>query len=651
MHRVLLIVAIFFFSCGDAVHKSTGATTAQTTNNSHQKENEPWKPAGNRIMTKWGEAITPENVWAEYPRPQFSRNRWFNLNGLWDYAIVQKTDPEPNTYQGKILVPFCMESALSGVGKAVNPDNRIWYKRTFSIPSGWEGQKIMLNFGAADYETHVFVNDALVGSHKGGFDSFFFDITAYLKSGENKLVVSVYDPTTWEDIPTGKQRLVNGGIWYSPVSGIWQTVWLEPVSSELSLEELKITPDIDKGEVVVEAHTDLAIFGREYGIKLTVLSKGKEIAAVLSPINYEAVLKIPSQRLWSPDDPFLYDLRVELYKLEIPGKEETVKTKEPAFEDLKTIGQPLDVVNSYFGMRKISLGAGANNQPLMYLNNKPFFQNGTLDQGWWPDGLYTPPSEEAMVFDLHFLKNAGFNMLRKHVKVEPARYYYNADKLGLLIWQDMPSAASTPKGKRTAQFTGRDGTRDIFKKSASAAQFEHEYNNIISMLYNYPSIVCWVTFNEGWGQYETGRLTDYVRGLDKTRLINSVSGWTLLDFGDIYDIHTYEAIPKAPENMTNRAIVIGEYGGIGYAVKGHMWHADRKGWGYETYETPEKLADAYHEKFREIIRQKQEVGISAAIYTQTTDVQGESNGLLTYDRKVIKIPVATLKKIHQPVFD
>ena len=603
-------------------------------------------------MTQWGENLSPSKVWEEYPRPQFSRKRWRNLNGLWDYAIVSKSDPQPNSYQGKVLVPFCLESALSGVGKEVKPEDRIWYKRVFSIPDKWANQKIILNFGAVDYETYVFVNNALVGSHKGGYDSFFFNITDYLKPDENELVVAVYDPTCKEENPVGKQRHAHQGIWYSPVSGIWQTVWLEPVNSELSLEELKITPDIDKGEVAVETHTDYAMPGFEYGVRLTVSSEGNEISSALSPINSKVVLSIPSPHLWSPDEPFLYDLKAELYKLEVPHKEDAKKASndiEPALEERQVTGEPLDTVVSYFGMRKIALGAGKNSQPVMYLNNKPFFQNGILDQGWWPGGLYTPPSEEAVLFDLHFLKDAGFNLIRKHVKVEAARYYYDADRLGLLIWQDMPSAGSRPTGRATAQFAGRNSTRDIYKKAASSAQFEHEYRSIISMLYNHPSIISWVTFNEGWGQYDTERLTDYVRGLDKTRLIDSVSGWVLLDYGDVYDIHTYESSPKTPKSMTNRAIVLGEYGGIGCLVKGHTWQPTVKDQDYKP--TLDRLADRYRERFAEIVRQKQEVGISAAVYTQTSDIQGELNGLLTYDRKLIKIPAKLLKEIHQPVLD
>ena len=613
-------------------------------NASRQTGSEPWKPVGGKIMTQWGESVTPENVWKEYPRPQFIRNNWLNLNGLWDYAIISATVPQPNTFQGKVLVPFCMESALSGVGKLVRPEDKIWYRRTFSIPETWKGQKIVLNFGAVDYETHVFVNNALVGSHKGGYDSFFFDIKDFLKPGENELVVAVSDPTCKGENPAGKQRRKHQGSWYSPVSGIWQTVWLEPVNGELSLEELKITPDIDKGEIAFENHTDYAMSGKDYGVKLTVSSKGKVIASVLSPINFAVAIKIPSQHLWSPDDPFLYDLRAELYKLEMSKAD---ASKEAVFDALKTKGEPLDVVDSYFGMRKIALGAGKNNQPVMYLNNQPLFQNGVLDQGWWPDGFYTPPAEEAILFELNFLKEAGYNMLRKHVKVEPARYYYHADRIGLLIWQDMPSAASRPTAGPTAQFSGRASSNDIFKKASSSAQFEFEYRNIISMLYNHPSIINWVTFNEGWGQYETVRLTDYVRGLDQTRLIDPASGWSRFDCGDVSDIHTYEGVPESPENVSNRAIVLGEYGGIKCTVKGHTWLPTIKDEDYKTI--LDKLEDGYRKKFDEIIRQKNVNGISAAVYTQTSDIQGELNGLFTYDRKVIKIPAKVLKKIHEPV--
>ena len=602
-------------------------------------------------MTKWGEAITPENVLKEYPRPQLARDNWQNLNGLWEYAILPKKDAEPIVYQGEILVPFCMESALSGVGKTVTAGDKIWYKRKFIIPESWSGKKIILNFGAVDYEAFVFVNKSVVGSHKGGYDRFSYDITEYLNTGENELVIAVTDPTNWEDIATGKQRIKNGGIWYMPVSGIWQTVWLEPVSTELSVEELRITPDIDKEEIAIQVFTDIVVFGQDYGVKLTVTSKGKIIISKITDINKEVILKIPSLHLWSPEDPFLYDLKAEVCKLEWPVKDEKDKSKkdDTAPVEPKIVGQPLDVVKSYFGMRKISLGEWKNNQPVIYLNNKQYFQNGVLDQGWWPDGLYTSPSEDAVLFEMNFLKDAGFNMLRKHVKVEPDRYYYNADKLGLLIWQDMPSAASCPKGARTGQFTGRDAKTDLIKKSMAAGQFELEYRNIISMLYNHPGIICWVTFNEGWGQYNTGRLTDFVRGLDKSRLINSVSGWALLDYGDIFDIHTYDEIPAAPQTMPNRAIVVGEYGGIGYYTKDHTWNVNNNGWGYQQYDTQEKLETAYMTKFNEIIRQQKEIGISAAVYTQTSDVQGEVNGLLTYDRKVIKIPAKTLQKIHKPL--
>lgn len=606
------------------------------------------KAAVDTIITKWGEEINPEKVWQEYPRPQLARNEWMNLNGLWDYAILPKTTPAPTTFQGKILVPFCVESALSGVKKAVTPADRIWYKRSFTFPDKWAGQKIVLHFGAIDHEAVVFVNKSIAGSHKGGYTRFSLDITDYLKPGNNELQVAVTDPTNWQDIPTGKQRIRNGGIWYDPVSGIWQTVWLEPVNPNLSIGEIKITPDIDKEEISVQVFTDNVLFGNEYGVRLTVKEKGKEILSTIAALNKNIVLKIPSPRLWSPEDPFLYDLKAEVVKLEWPKADENKSRTKGTVQAKPNIdGQPLDMVNSYFGMRKISLARGKGNQTIIHLNNKKYFQNGVLDQGWWPDGLYTPPSEEAMVFDLHFLKDAGFNMLRKHVKVECDRYYYNADKLGLLIWQDMPSATPQFKGQRTGQLTGQSDTIDLVKKSDVAADFELEFRNIISQLYSHPSVVCWVIFNEGWGQYETGRLTDYVRGVDKSRLVNSVSGWMLLDYGDIYDIHSYDSIPLAPVNQPNRAIAVGEYGGIAYAVQGHTWNKNAGGWGYQQYDSAEKLKNAYRVKFNEIARQHKELGLSAAVYTQTTDVRGEVNGLLTYDRKVIKIPVKELRQIHR----
>jgi hypothetical protein len=611
-----------------------------------------WKPVGDRILTRWGAAVSPTNVWPEYPRPDFRRDRWLNLNGLWDYALLPLQAPQPQTYQGEVLVPFCMESALSGVGTKVTPDQRIWYRRTFAVPDAWADEKVLLHFGGVDYETHLFVNGALVGSHTGGHDRFFFDITDYLQPGENELVVAVYDPTCQGENPAGKQRHAHQGIWYSPVSGIWQTVWLEPVSAELSLEELRVTPDIDRETLAIETHTDVALPGNMYGVRLSVAAQGRKVASTLAPINDEVVLSIPSPRLWSPHDPFLYTLTLELYRLE-PAEPSANATSEgparPLFAERRTVGQPLDSVTSYVGMRKIALGPGHDGQPVMMLNNKPLFQNGVLDQGWWPGGLYTPPSEAALEFEMQYLKDAGFNLIRKHVKVEPACYYYLADKLGLLIWQDMPSTGSRPTGGPTAQFAGRNSTRDIRKKGTSAAQFEYEYRRILSMLYNHPSIVSWVTFNEGWGQYDTGRLTDYVRGLDNTRLVNSVSGWVLLDYGDVYDIHTYEEIPRTPERMSDRAIVLGEYGGMKCLVNGHTWRpmvSDGPAQG-----ALDQLAERYRRKFAEVVRQHREVGLSAAVYTQTSDIQGELNGLLTYDRKVIKIPAEVLREIHQPVLD
>jgi len=523
----------------------------------------------------------------------------------------------------------------------------------------------MLNFGAVDYEATVWINQALVGSHRGGFDSFSLDITDYLRNGENEITVSAWDPTNSAEIPTGKQRLTPQGIWYTPVSGIWQTVWLEPVNSDISIAELRITPDIDRDLVSVETYTDRIAAGDKYAVKLTVSRAGREIGSVMSRINRRAWITIDTPELWSPDNPCLYDLEASLYEIEDPfaaprraAGEDNFRlirlgnSEAEAYEKAVPIGAPLDVVKSYFGMRKISLGPGKREgQPVMTLNGRPLFQNGTLDQGWWPDGLHTPPSDEAMVFELQYLKDAGFNMLRKHIKIEPARYYYHCDRLGIMVWQDMPSAVSHPEGGPSDQYVSSRSHDEMLKKPLSAEQYEHEMRSMINRLYNHPSIVMWVVFNEGWGQFDTCRLTSWVKDLDPSRLVNSSSGWVLMDCGDVYDIHTYDTVPNVPANRDRQAIVVGEYGGIGYAVADHLWNPEMRNWGYQKYNSEEELLSAYRVKFNEIIRQVKDVGISGAIYTQTSDVEGEVNGLLTYDRKVRKIPSAKLREIHQGAFE
>ena len=590
-----------------------------------------WKPGNAGLMTRWGKSVTPEAVWAEYPRPQLVRSQWMNLNGLWDYVLLPKTAAMPSEYSKKILVPFCVESALSGVGEKVTPDDRIWYRRTFRTPESWSGNRVMLNFEAVDWETAVWLNGAYLGSHRGGYDRFSFDITSYLSgTSSQELVVSVWDPTNFESQARGKQQMPPEGIWYTPVSGIWQTVWLEPVPQTAALRELKITTDIDKNSVTIIPITFDPDY-KKFTVKISILQNQNLVAQGETAADKGVTIEIDKPQLWSPDSPFLYDL-----KLELTGPSQEV----------------IEQITSYLGMRKISLGQGNFGKEL-FLNNKPLFHYGTLDQGWWPDGLHTPPSDEAMKYDLDITKQMGFNMIRKHIKVEPARWYYWCDKLGIMVWQDMPSGMvvlSDPDGKKLhhVQHVSQDAP-DLNQRTEHTAQFEYELKRMIDQHFNTPSIVIWVPFNEGWGQYDTCRIAAWIKGYDPTRLVNAVSGWALRPCGDIYDIHTYQKDLTKPEIQKDRATVIGEYGGIGYPIEGHLWNPKMRNWGYQTYHSAQELLDNYIYKFNQIEEMKK-LGVSAAVYTQTTDVEGEVNGLMTYDRKVIKIPAEKLKKIHEVLY-
>lgn len=593
-----------------------------------------WKPKENSLTTEWGEAVTPDNVWQEYPRPQFERSGWLNLNGLWEYSILKKNQPQPKEFKGDILVPFCVESSLSGVKGEVMPDDRIWYRREFEVPRDWKGKSVLLNFEAVDYESTVWVNGMLVGSHKGGFDRFTFDITVYLKeSGKQEVVVSVDDPSSFGTQPRGKQQIPAQGIWYTPVSGIWQTVWLEAVSEDSWLKEVKLIPDIDQESITVIPFSNKPLLP-EYQVKVKILDDKEVIAEGQVTPNYKISLDVKNPKLWSPDNPRLYDVQLVL--------------TDPS-------GKVLDEVSSYFGMRKISVGIHKGNQYL-FLNNEPLFHYGTLDQGWWPDGLHTPPSDEAMKYDIEITKEMGFNMIRKHIKVEPDRWYYHCDKLGILVWQDMPAAmAVLPKGglqkPHHLQHVWRRTPEELNFPSDDAAQYEWEMSRMINLHYNSPAIVMWVPFNEGMGQYSTCRIADMVKQLDPTRLVNAVSGWKLYPCGDVLDIHTYDETLTLPPAPIDRASVIGEFGGIGYPVKNHLWNPERKNWGYQTYQSEEELIQAYRHKFDQIVEMQKAMGLSAAVYTQITDVEIEVNGLITYDRKVIKIPVETLSEIHSKLFE
>lgn len=576
-----------------------------------------WKPAGDRIKTTWGEQLDPKNVLPEYPRPIMERNDWKNLNGLWNYAITKKGAPAPNAYQGEILVPFAVESSLSGVGKSINENQELWYQRSFDVPSNWRGKQVLLHFGAVDWKAEVWVNDVKVGEHTGGFTPFYFDVTSLLNKGSNQLVVKVWDPSDRGEQPRGKQRQDAKGIWYTPVSGIWQTVWLEPVA-EQHIASLKTTPDIDKNTVKVEVASTAAATDK-VEVKIfdgkTLVAKGAALSGV--PIE----LSMPANaKLWSPESPFLYDMEVTLYKN----------------------GKTVDQIKSYTALRKYSIRRGQNGITRMQLNNKDYFQFGPLDQGWWPDGLYTAPTDEALLYDLKKTKDFGYNMVRKHVKVEPARWYTHCDQLGLIVWQDMPNGGRSPEWQARNYFNGTE----LNRTAASEATYRKEWKEIIDYLYSYPSIAVWVPFNEAWGQFKTPEITAWTKEYDPSRLVNPASGGNHYTCGDILDLHHYPG-PNLFLYDPKRATVLGEYGGIGLLLKEHSWLSERN-WGYVKFNTPDEVTNEYVKYANHLLELIQK-GFSAAVYTQTTDVEGEINGLITYDRKVIKINEAKIREINQKV--
>lgn len=600
-----------------------------------------WKPVEGKIMSQWAKTVNPDNVWQEYPRPQFERTEWKNLNGLWDYAILKTNQIQPKRYQGKILVPFSFESALSGVGKKIKPEDKMWYRKNFELPKNWSGKDVVIHFEAVDYKSAIWVNDIFVGSHKGGFDRFSFNITPYLKpNGIQKIVLAVEDATNFSSQPRGKQQINPSGIYYTPVSGIWQTVWLEALSPEAYLQEVKTTTNIDENTVTLIPMTNQNLVPG-YTVRTNVFFKGEKVASGETKPNIPINLKIETPQLWSPDHPHLYDVKMSL---------------------VNPSGTVIDQVDSYFGMRKISLG-DHKGVKYLFLNNQPLFHYGPLDQGWWPDGLLTPPSDQAMKYDIEMTKAMGFNMIRKHVKIEPDRWYYHCDKLGIMVWQDMPSynrlalktAQEMKKTKRKDRIYNaleriHQEDADLNRSSKDATQFEFELRRMVDIHYNAPSIVMWVPFNEGWGQYDTCRIADFIKNLDPSRLVNPTSGWTLRPCGDIYDIHTYHVDLTVPPTALDRATVVGEFGGIGYPVEKNLWNPEMRNWGYQTYYSPEELLKNYIYKFDQIVEMKEKNGLSAAVYTQTTDVEGEINGLMTYDRKVTKIPATTIKELHDKLY-
>jgi beta-galactosidase/beta-glucuronidase len=577
-----------------------------------------WQPAGDKIKTRWASQIDVNNVLPEYPRPIMERAEWQNLNGLWNYAILPIGKQTPSTFDGKILVPFAIESSLSGVQKKVGRENELWYQREFTIPSKWKNNQILLHFGAVDWKADVWVNDIKVGRHTGGYTPFSFDITSALKSGSNTLVVKVWDPTNDGYQPRGKQVNRPEGIWYTSVTGIWQTVWLEPVP-EKYITNVKITPDIDKNILTVEASVNEVSALDKIEVKVM---DGSQVIASGRSINHLPVeITMPEQvKLWSPDNPFLYDLEITLW----------------------SDNKPQDKVNSYAAMRKYSIKRDNKGIVRLQLNNKDLFQFGPLDQGWWPDGLYTAPTDDALKFDIQKTKDLGFNMIRKHVKVEPARWYMHCDRLGMIVWQDMPSGDRGPQWQPRQYFNGVEWLRS----PESEANYRKEWKEIIDFLYSYPCVGVWVPFNEAWGQFKTKEIAEWTKQYDPSRLVNPASGGNHYPVGDMLDLHNYPH-PELYLYDGQRPTVLGEYGGIGWAVKGHLWEPDRN-WGYVQFNSSKEVTDQYVE-YAEQLKTLIKHGFSAAVYTQTTDVEVEVNGLMTYDREMIKMDEQRIKQVNSEI--
>lgn len=594
-----------------------------------------WKPQPAPLMTKWAADVKPEVPLPEYPRPQLVREHWMNLNGLWDYAIrpaAEKTAPEK--WDGQILVPFPVESSLSGVMQEVGPEQALWYRRSLTIPRDkfWTGKNILLNFGAVDWETTVWVNGIKVGEHRGGYDPFTFNVTTELaarKTTTDEIILRVWDGSDAGYQARGKQVRKPGGIFYTPTTGIWQTVWLEPVGNTYVTSISAHAKDLQTGQAAIEVnlqHRNRPAFVTE---TLTAIDDGKR--RQLGDRNIKQDSTPPNSMFgtrsthfvsdgfdkpWTPETPTLY------------GLEYTVVEN----------GEVVDRVTSYLAQRTISLGKDEKGINRLMLNGKFVFQYGPLDQGFWPDGLYTAPTDDALKFDIEITKNYGFNMIRKHVKVEPARWYYWCDKLGMLVWQDMPS------GDRFISPTDPD----IQRSPESIAQFELEWKSIMDALRSFPCIVMWVPFNEGWGQFDTARIVQLTRQHDSTRLVNNASGWTDRNVGDVHDIHVYPG-PSSPQPTNIRAAVLGEFGGLGLPMEGHTWQG-KENWGYRSFTDQPSLTAAYLDLVEHLRPLIGSPGLSAAVYTQTTDVETEVNGLMTYDRKVMKIPVDVAARAHKSLY-
>ncbi len=580
-----------------------------------QQSDTAWQPAAGPLFTRWSKTIDPAHVHAEYPRPQLQRAQWQNLNGLWQYAITPRDEARPQDYSGKILVPFPIESALSGVGGKVGAEYELWYRRSFKLqrPAA-AGARLWLHFGAVDWRTTVWVNEVEVGRHEGGYDPFSFDITEALRAGEEQVLeVRVWDPTDTSFQPRGKQVVDPRGIWYTSVTGIWQTVWLEWVP-EQAIAGLRLQTRIAEPRIDVQLETVNSTPADQAWVE--VLDGERVVGRAAGSAAETLTIDVPGAKLWSPDSPHLYTLRIGLKSAD---------------------GRSEDQVTSYAGIREIALKPDDAGRLRLALNGEPLFQFGPLDQGWWPDGLYTAPSDEALRYDLEVTKKLGFNMVRKHVKVEPARWYYHCDRLGLLVWQDMPN------GDRHI----RPEDPDIVRSAESEEVFRQEWAAIMEALVNHPCIVVWVPFNEGWGQFKTNEILAWTKDRDPTRLVDGPSGWSDRGEGDMNDMHRYPG-PGMPPVEEKRAVVLGEFGGLGLPVADHLWW-DKRNWGYRTYTTREELQVNYEGLIRRL-KPLIARGLAAAVYTQTTDVEGEVNGLLTYDRDLLKLDAGRIAELHAELY-
>ncbi|MFK0191592.1 AbfB domain-containing protein [Kitasatospora sp. NPDC090308] len=568
-----------------------------------------WTPKSPPMTTPWTGQVSVDHPLPEYPRPQLTRPDWLNLNGIWDFAVTPAGAGQPATFGEQIRVPFVAESALSGIQRQITQNDRLWYKRTFTVPAGWSGRRVLLNFGASDWQTTVRVNGTQVGAvHSGGYDAFGYDITPYLNGGTNTVVVSVWDPTQTGGGAVGKQRNTNGvlphsggGIFYTAASGIWQTVWLEPVAAA-HLSRLDLVPDPAAGTVRATALADGAT---GQSVRVTVSTGGTVVGTATGQAGAPITVPVPGAHLWTPEDPFLYDVRA----------------------DLLSGTTTVDSVGSYTGIRSIAV-ATVNGVQRPVLNGKFVFQTGTLDQGYWPDGIYTAPTDDALKSDLQAHKDLGFNLVRKHIKVEPQRWFYWADRLGLLVWQDMPAMDT-----RTPD-------------AAARTQWEAEYHRIIDQHRSSPALIQWVDENEGWGQYDQARIAADVKAYDPSRLVDNMSGVNCCGAvdggnGDVVDNHVYVG-PGATTPTATRAAVLGEYGGLGLRVAGHEWYPGG-GFSYEDQPSAAALNDRLVNLLDSLRTGQMPAGLSASVYTEITDVENEANGLLSYDRQVVKVDAARVR--------